>query len=118
MAEPVNNEMEFYERIAGYINRHPEFVEELQRRMKAEEQSESSYKDDAHLNNDYSNASEAKSDGKKKGFMQLDEEKINRISDELSGMLFEKDALNKSALEIALQEAFCGLVKNYLSKYS
>ena len=106
-AQITEEQIKFYEKIADYVRRHPEFVDELQRRIDEEEKG-------------YSKSREEKAEdtGKKKGIFTLDEEKINRISDELSGMLFDRKENSKSALETTLQDAFSGMVKKYLSKYA
>lgn len=95
----------FYEKVAAYVNRHPEFVEDLQRRIEDEEK-------------EYGSGREKKNDDrKKKSIFVLDEDKVNRISEEISGMLFDRDKSSKSVLEKTVEDAFSGMVKKYLSKY-
>lgn len=106
-AESEREQEIFYEKVVSYVQRHPEFVEELQRRIEEEEKG-------------YDAGQEKRADdsGKKKRIFGLDEEKISRISDELSGMLFDRDKSNRSVLEKTVQDAFSGMVRNYLSKYA
>jgi hypothetical protein len=120
----------FYEKVASYVSRHPEFVEELQKRMEEEENNISREKTSGKSKEKYSSSNKSyaagenneknaqNKDQKIKGIFKLDEEKINTISKELSGMLFDKDGSNKSVLETTVQDAFSSMVKNYLSKYA
>jgi hypothetical protein len=114
------------EKVANYVSRHPEFIDEILKRMEEEEKGSSggklteySAKDNySGENNHNENKGNEDKRGKiKKGIFSLDEEKINTISEELSGLLFKRDESNKSVLEKTVQDAFSGMVKNYLSKY-
>jgi hypothetical protein len=113
----------FYEKVASYVSRHPEFVDELQRRMEeeekiiSEEKSEEKSKSYSGKEN-YDAGNENKDKKSKKGIFNLDEERINTISEELSGLLFDKDSSNKSVLEKTVQGAFSNMVQTYLSKYA
>jgi len=113
MADKKNNDsqnaqMEFYEKVVSYFQRHPEYVLELQKKIE-EEEVYSERKE---------NKAKEKSDEKSKGFLKLDEKRINTIADELSGLFFDRNSSEKSVLEVTIQDAFSNVVKNYLSKYS
>jgi hypothetical protein len=115
----VDAQIQFYEKIANYVQRHPEFVEELQRKI--EEEEKSMYSSKKGINNDqYLGVSEKDEPEEKDGLkniFELDSQKINLIADELSGLLFSKDKSNKSLLEKTVEDTFSNAVKNYLSKY-
>ncbi len=106
----------FYQKVADYVRRHPEFVDELQNRIEEEEKRMGGNRE----KKEYKQCREekGKEEKRRKNFMSLDDEKINTIADELSGMIFSRDGSNCSLLEKTVQDAFSGMVKNYLSKYA
>lgn len=114
MDETLKQEqIEFYNKVINYFQRHPEYVLELQRKIDEEEKTlygESEKKNEKNRGK--------KKDEKGKRFLGLDEKRINTIADELSGMIFERKSSGKSVLESTVQDAFSNIVKNYLSKYS
>jgi valyl-tRNA synthetase len=116
----IDAQMQFYEKIAGYVQRHPEFVEELQRKMEEEEKSMYSSKNE--LNNEQylgeSDKDEPEEKGSLKNIFNLDSQRINLIADELAGLLFSKDKSSKSLLEKTVEDTFSNAVRNYLSKYA
>jgi hypothetical protein len=117
-------QINFSLRVENYMRRHPEFLDELQRRMDEDELSVNNHvgsnqsdnkSTDRQKENRYTNNKE-----NTKGisdFAHLSESDMEKISGEISGLLFKKDESHKSFLEKKAEEAVSGMVYKYLSNF-
>ncbi|MFA6073444.1 MAG: hypothetical protein WC758_05000 [Candidatus Woesearchaeota archaeon] len=102
-------QMKFYTKVAEYISKHPEFVNELEQKISEEEKSKNESSDNEKKDLGYF---------MKNGFSNIKEKDISGLSSEIAGFIFNREKENKSLLEKTLENATMNLVSGYLSKYA